>query len=95
MSPRFIDPHRGRRLSAARDRGLATMDREREADSYLATIGDACERCHVHAMIETWQEGREADWPSFAAQTLPMRQVARILRGEARHVGAGALEVIR
>jgi hypothetical protein len=64
------------------------------ADAYAQAIGDPAERANVEAMISAWQDGREATWPSFAAMTLPMRQVARILRGEARHVGAGVLEPI-
>lgn len=61
---------------------IELVDRLTDAQAYCDAIGDPCERVHVAEMIDCWRNGRE--WPRFSAMTLPMRQVARILRGEIR-----------
>lgn len=60
---------------------IELTDRLTNAQAYANTIGDPCERTNVEEMITIWRNG-VGSWPSFNAMTLPMRQVARILRGE-------------
>lgn len=55
------------------------------AEAYAQMISDPAERVHVDAMITHWQRTGAVCPVSLRFQTLPMRQVARILRGGARY----------
>jgi hypothetical protein len=57
-----------------------------DAERYEGADMHPMEQANCRGMIDAWQRNMmHPSWPSFRAQTLPMRQVARILRGEATY----------
>lgn len=67
---------------------IELTERLADAERYADGDMDPREQAHCRQMIFTWRNGGK--WPNFSVQTLPMRQVARILRGEATYP-AGSL----